>query len=347
MPFETGALKTIEYLSVPSVVGHEWSFLCYLEKDFEKLGLNVTLHDGAIEVCGDSSNASIVTAHADRHGLISLGKGEYAYAAQYVKEIKYGENDQPSVKALQSISKRFMDELVFAYDPQDGERLGAGSIETCLPCMANGDSVFWVHGLDHQPVDTPVAYARTASMEGQYLKGQIDNAISLAVIYVLFQNGYQGTALITTEEEIGYSWKHIANWLEHKNIETRTLLALDTSPFKDSDPVKNGQVIFRSRDKSDMFNEELVSNLTTRCEELGYSYQVKDKHLLAAGCSIEDLGSTEMGRLILNTDGRWSGATVQIPTLEYHTSYETTSRACIQSYYGFLHNCLVANPIIS
>ncbi len=347
MPFETVALKTIEYLSVPSVVGHEWHFLRYLEEDFEKLGLNVTLHNGAIEVCGDGSHSSIITAHADRHGLISLGDGEYAYAAQYVKEIKYGENNQPSIKTLQQISRRFMDELVFAYDAQDGAKLAAGSIESCLPCMANGDSVFWIHEMDHQPIDTPIAYARTAVTDGPYLKGQIDNAISLAVIYVLFQNGYQGTALITTEEEIGYSWKHIADWLEHKGLETQSLLALDTSPFKDSDPVKEGQIIFRTRDKSDNFNTGLVSRLTARCQELDFPYQVKDQKLLAAGIAIEDLGSTEMGKLILNTEGRWSGATVQIPTLEYHTSYETTSRVCIESFYAFLQSALITDPVIS
>lgn len=346
MPFETVALKTIEYLSIPSVVGHEWHFLRYLEQDFEKLGLNVALHGGAIEISGDGNHASIITAHADRHGLISLGNGEYAYAAQYVKEIKYGENPQPSERMLQQISKRFMDELVFAYDPQDGSKLAAGSIESCLPCMANGDSIFWIHDMEHQPANTPIAYARTAVTEGPYLKGQIDNAISLAVIYVLFQNGYQGTALITTEEEIGYSWKHIADWLEYKGLETQSLLALDTSPFKDSDPVKEGQVIFRTRDKSDCFNANLVTALTERCKKLDFPYQVKDQKLLAAGSAIEDLGSTEMGKLILRTKGRWSGATVQIPTLEYHTSYETTSRACIESYYALLQSCLITDPVI-
>lgn len=341
MQFETIAQKTIEYLSVPSVVGHEWYFLRYLEYDFEKLGLDVEMQGAAIEVSGKDPLSHIVTAHADRHGLISLGKGEYAYAAQYIKEIKYGENNETSIETLNQISKRFMNEDVFAYDPQDGTILDAGAIESCLPCMSNGDSIFWVHGMTNQPVDIPVAYARTARTEGPYLKGQIDNAISLAVIHALFQNGFQGTALITTEEEIGYSWKHIAEWLEQNDIETNRLIVLDTSPFKDSEPVKDGQIIFRTRDKSGEFNKQLVEELTRLCKNMDFSYQIKDQKLLAGGSDIKDLGSTELGKLILQTDNRWTGATVQIPTLEYHTSNETTSALCIENFYAFLHKLLI------
>lgn len=346
MPFETIAYKTVEYLSVPSVVGHEWHFLRFLEKDFLSLGLNVELHDGAIEISGKHPLSTIVTAHADRHGLISLGDGEYAYAAQYVREIKYGENNDTSIAALTQISKRFIDEAVYAYDPHDGTILGQGVIETCTPCMKNGDSVFWVKGMDEQPLDTPLAYARTAENTGTYLKGQIDNALSLAMIYALFQNGFEGSALITTEEEIGYSWTHIVSWLEKKSFQADSLIVLDTSPFKDADPVREGQVIFRQRDKSAVFNGDLTGKLTSRADELGLPYQIKDKKMIAGGARTEELGSTELGKLILNTEGKWSGATVQIPTLEYHTSYETTSKQCIESAYRFLQNIIIESPLV-
>lgn len=104
-------------------------------------------------------------------------------------------------------------------------------------------------------------------------------------------------------------------------------------------------VILRNRDKSAAFNPTLVKKIKQRCETLGLAYQVKDEYFLAQGLEIKDLGSTELGRLVQNSDGTFSGATVQIPTLEYHTSYETTTKGCIESYYSLLQNILITDPI--
>jgi hypothetical protein len=52
-----------------------------------------------------------------------------------------------------------------------------------------------------------------------------------------------------------------------------------------------------------------------------------------------------LGRLIQGTKRKWSGATIQIPTLMYHTSNETTSLQAIDSFYTFLSNILMDDPI--
>ena len=346
MPFETVTRKTIEYLAIPSVVGHEGVFIGHLKADFENLGLSVQKHDGILEISGNKPHSTIISAHADRHGLISIGKGKYAYAAEYVKEQKYGEQNKPTQKTLKAISERFEGETVYAYSPQTGDRLGEGVIESCNPSITDGDSIFYIRNMDPMSKNIPVGYARSAEEEDGYLKGQIDNVVSLGMIYVLFQNGFQGTALISVEEEIGKSWVHIQNWLEQHKIETQNLVILDTSPYRENDPVEQNKVVLRNRDKSAEFNPELTKYIKEKCKELSLPYQFKDEFFLSMGLQTEDLGSTELGRLIQNSDGKWSGATVQIPTTEYHTSYETTSRGCIESYYALLHNILVINPII-
>lgn len=345
MPFETVTAKTIEYLSVPSVVGHEQHFFRYLKQDFEKLGLSVTQHNGILEISGAVPYSSIISAHVDRHGLISIGGGQYAYAAQYVRERKYDEENEPSRKTLKAISARFEGELMYAYDPNNGDRLGEGTIRDCAPCMKNGDSVFYIDGMKDMAENIPVGYARLAELEGDTLKGQIDNVLSLGIIYVLFQNGFQGTALLSAEEEIGKSWIHIQNWLEAKNIESQELIILDTSPYRETFPIDENRVILRNRDKSAEFNADLTRKVKERCEALNLPYQVKDAYFLGQGLEIKDLGSTELGRLIQNSNGRFSGATVQIPTLEYHTSYETTTKGCIESFYALLHDILVLDPV--
>jgi len=345
MPYETVVRKTIEYLAVPSVVGHEEYFFRYLAQDFENLGLSVTPGEGILEISGNQPYSSIISAHADRHGLISIGNGEYTYAAQHIKKEKYNEESVSSKNVLKAISDRFEDEIVFAYDPKTGDRLGEGEIETCDPCLADGNSIFYVRGMDEMPKNIPIGYARTAKSDGNILKGQIDNVVSLGIIYVLFQNGFQGTALISAEEEIGKSWIHLIKWLKEKKLETKELIILDTSPYRETAPVEAHMIVLRNRDKSASFNNTLVQKIKQRATDLLLPFQMKDEYFLEQGLKIPDLGSTELGRIIENSEGRWSGATVQIPTIEYHTSYETTNRGCIESFYALLHNILVTDKI--
>lgn len=345
MPFETVVRKTIEYLAVPSVVGHENLFTTYLEKDFQNLGLTVTRHNGALEISGNAPHSSIISAHIDRHGLISLGNGLYAYAAERIRNIKYGEDSVSTKKMLEAISDRFEEEIVFAYDPNTGDRLGEGIIERANNFGMDGDAHFHVSGMRDMPSNTPVAYARSAEADEINLKGQIDNVVSLGIIYTLFQNGFQGTAVLTCEEEIGKSWLHMTNWLHDQKVETTSLIILDTSPYREEDPVKNNWVTLRNRDKSGIFNQGLVQKIKKRCASLSLPFQIKDEYFLSLGLKQEDLGSTELGRIVQNTKGRWNGATIQIPTTEYHTSYETTSRGCIESYYALLNSLLIQDDI--
>jgi putative aminopeptidase FrvX len=342
---ETIIAKTMEYLGIPSVVGHEQFFINYLRKDFEALGMTASRHPGILEINGNKPYSAIVCAHIDRHGLISLGKGEYAYAAQYIKEIKYGEANRSSRKELENLGKRFAGESVYAYDPQTGERLGEGIIEVCHPLMMMGEALFFIQGMKATKHDIPVAYARTAREQDGYLKGQIDNALSIGVIYALYRSGYQGTILFSCEEEIGKSWVHLAAHLKSAKMENKTLIVIDTSPFVDAEPIDRGMIVFRNRDMSAKFNPALVSALKTRCSVMEIPFQVKDEILLAKGKSVSQLGSTELGRLIQNTRKKWSGATVQVPTMMYHTSNETTSRLAIRNYYRFLKNILIDDPL--
>lgn len=317
----------------------------FLKDDFKKLGLSVFEHNGVLEVCGAEPGEAIICAHIDRHGLISLGDDEYVYAAQYIKEIKYGENNQSSRKLMESIAQRFEHEKIYAYHPDTGRILAHGIIEACYPNMRNDDALFYVEGIPLLEQNIPLAYERQATFEEGLLKGQIDNVISIAVVYALFKAGYQGTALLTCEEEIGKSWIFIAEYLEGMQIETDRLMVLDTSPYMQKRTIDTGPIILRNRDKSEFFNPALVSLLKQRCESLGLPYKVKDEIMLAEGRAPEDLGSTELGRLVQGTKGNWNGATIQIPTLMYHTSNETTSVTAIENYFAFLRNILIEDKI--
>lgn len=317
----------------------------YLEEDFEALGLATDKYHRLLAVHGTEPLSAIVCAHIDRHGLISLGSEEYVYAAKYIKEISYQEDDQPSEEVLRQIIRRFEGERVFAYNPETGDKIGEGMIEA-YPKLIEGHAIFYVRAMMEIMDAVPLAYAREANMEGDYLKGQLDNVISLGTIYQLFKSGFQGTVLFATEEEIGKSWMHIASYLKKEKIETQDILVLDTSPFIDPKPVEEGHIIFRNRDSSEEFNTSLVLRLKERCKDLNLTYTFKDEFLLSEGKTVEELGSTELGRLVQYTKGRWSGATVQIPTLQYHTSSETTTVKAIENYYAFLYSALIEDQLL-
>ncbi len=338
--------KTLEYLDIPAVVGHEGYFMNHLVREYESMGLTVTQWPNIMAISGDKGYETIVSAHIDRHGLISIGNGEYAYAGQYVREIKYGQNDRSSQKMLASIHERFVGEKVYAYDSATARTLGSGTIVACDPSLQRGgDALFHVEGMEYLPLNTPVAYARKGRSHGGFLKGQIDNALCVAAIHALFKNGYQGTAILTTEEEIGKSWSHMQDFLTEQKIESDKLVILDTSPYKEHRFVNDGYIVLRNRDKSAIFNMELTENIADYCSINNIPFHFKDQYFLSQGKEIEDLGSTELGRLIMGTARQWTGASIQIPTLEYHTSYETTTHKAIRNFYRVLSDIFIKRAI--
>lgn len=334
--------KTLEYLEIPAVVGHEHAFMTYLFFEYKKMGLAIDIFDNLLCVRGKNEYKTILSAHMDRHGLISIGDGEYAYAGQYVREIKYGQNDRASQKLLEHIQDRFVGEEVYAYEPRSLRKLGKGVITNCsADIKQNGDALFNITGMKDLPVNVPVAYARQGISKNGFLRGQIDNALSLATIHTLYMNGYQGAALLTCEEEIGKSWSHMQDFLTEMQLETQKLLILDTSPYSEHKFVKDGIIVLRARDKSALFNLELSESIADYCAQNNIPFHFKDQYLLSKGKEIEDLGSTELGRLIMGTAGQWSGTSVQIPTLEYHTSFETTTHKAITNYYRLLSDLVI------
>lgn len=341
-PTEQIVQKTLEYLEIPAVVGHEEFFMNYLAREYKRMKLNVEQWDSVLVVSGREKYDTIISAHIDRHGLMSIGYGEYAYAGQYVREIKYGQNDRTSHRNLESISERFVDEAVYAYDPKTIKTMGYGTITACEAHLRrNGDAIFYVEGMDDLPEDIPLAYAKKGRNHGGFLKGQIDNALSVAVIHTLFANGFQGTAILTTEEEIGKSWSHMQDFLTEEKIDTDKLLILDTSPYQVHRFVNDGYIILRNRDKSAKFNSKLAHQIAKYCRKLSLPFHFKDQYLLDQGKDIPDLGSTELGRLIMGTAQQWTGTSIQIPTLAYHTSYETTTHKAIKNFYTLLDNILI------
>ena len=57
-----------------------------------------------------------------------------------------------------------------------------------------------------------IAFSDKLKREDDLISAQLDNVISAAIIIYLYQNGFQGTAFFTAQEEAGKSWRYVYEW---------------------------------------------------------------------------------------------------------------------------------------
>jgi hypothetical protein len=335
--------KTRDYLHCPAVVGFEAPFFRLLEQEFQALGCATERTAKVLSVWRDPTATAMLSVHIDRHGLVATGGGEHEYAA-FIARLSPEQPDYPVACAmLQRIQDRFLGETGRAYRPADGAALGEGPVESSYFCDQRHNLVFRVPGLETLPVGTPVALRPPPPQATGGLCGQLDNAVSAAVVHTLFAAGFAGRALFTAEEEIGRSWQHALEYLQSRGLSTTALLVLDTSPFPEPAAVEEGWVVLRNRDANGIFNADLVARLRQECQRLGIPYRLKDEWIEeenrrreARGEDPMSLGSTELGRLVAGSKGRITGATVQIPTLGYHSNRESTTALALDHLMGLL-----------
>ncbi|MFW6046831.1 MAG: hypothetical protein ACOCP4_03465 [Candidatus Woesearchaeota archaeon] len=337
--------KTSEYLNVPAVVRFEHPFMDYLADDFNTSGYDIEQQDRLLVVRKKGIRSpNIVTAHIDRHGLVVNDQGKPEYAAFNAKK-HYGDENKSSEEIFKKSGQRFIDELVYAYD-ENGRKIEEGKVKGFSYDFDAKDLVFDIDGFGRLPAGTAISYVSSLVRESGNISSQIDNVVSAAVAYQLVQDGFDGTLIFTTEEEIGRSWQHIANYLQSQDATSRELITLDTTPYDDARAISEGLIVFRNRDEIGKFNPDLVGKLRTACDARGIRYEMKDEVIeaqntqLPEGTKPKKLGKTELGRVIQYTNGRFNGATVQLPTTEYHSNHETTSELALNNYYEALKKLL-------
>lgn len=351
-----------EFLKKPSVIGFEEPFFKFLDKQFKKMGCETeSLYNRygrrvllAVSNCG-FDHKKMVSAHIDRHGLYKIldphlvyygerdhRKRDVEYAAHAIRRINF-DKDEFNEQLLQRVSDYFLGEMITAYHPVTHKKMLKTAIEEKNIRIIDDYLTFSLRdlkSLDHLPFQfIPLAFtAPTTVTEDGMIAGQIDNAISVAIIHQLFQDQVPMTALLTTDEEIGESWVFLDRYFSKYNLEPKNLLVLDTSPYKEEHGLDNlhqsGSVVLRYTDNYAAFNRSLTHELRQSADELAISHDFKDLTLLKHGHS--HLGNTELGKLILKGHGKYSGTTLQVPTDEYHTNREKTAVSCVANCYRLL-----------
>lgn len=325
--------KTNEYLDFPSVVGHETPFLDHLARDFTALGK--TCHRPRNLCVVELGDGPVFLAHVDRHGGIIDENGAVIYAAHAVKNDKYGESVDVSHTFTDKIDDRYSDEVMFAYDRSTGGRIAYAKCKSAER-HEDGHISLNLDGLPPLPVNTPIGFARSLSQDaGGYVAGQLDNPVSIAILRVMAEFGLSGTLVFTAEEEIGRSADHFIGWANEQLESRNDLVVLDTSPFDGAATALAGAVILRRRDATSDFDETMVVRLETIANSVSAPIIFKDSFIDAENVArvrrnqpAKSLGMTELGKIIRNSDGAFTGATLQIPTFNYHSNQEsTTARA--------------------
>lgn len=316
----------------PSVVGTEDSFFRVVRRELEEVSAKVRYYKGVLVAQGTEPDSLILSAHMDRHGLICTGPNEFQYAAFITTNQGELTGDSVSEQMMGNIQHRFIDQRVQAHLPYVGTYLGQGKITHSFVCPERRNLIFEVDGLDFLQPGTPVSFLDRLTVSETHLSGQLDNVLSIAIIIFMFRKGFTGTALFTAEEEAGKSWRYALAWFQRYHKTTQRLLVLDTSPYPNTEAAEAQQVVLRRKDANGSFAPDVTKELEDRCDSLGITYSHKDAYVEEANrhrAKPLSLGRTELGRIVVATDGHINGTTLQIPTTGYHTTSETASLSSV------------------
>jgi putative aminopeptidase FrvX len=323
----------------PSVVGAEDSFFRVLLRELGELGLDLVYYQGVLVARGKDPQGLVLSAHIDRHGLVCTGPNEFQYSAFLASNRSEQTGDSVSEQMLSAIQDRFTGQRVQAHLPYTGTYLGQGAITRSYICPYRNNLIFEIDGLGFLQPGTPVSFLDRLHIHDGCVSGQLDNVLSVALLVYLFRRGFQGTVLFTAQEEAGRSWRYALSWFQRLQIRTRRLIVLDTSPYPTREAAEAQHLVLRNRDASADFDSQMTAELDEKCAALGISCSYKDAYVEAQNETRQkklSLGRTELGRLIVATNGGISGTTLQIPTTGYHTASETTSLDSIRAALALL-----------
>ena len=334
----------------PSVVGAEHSFFRVLQRELEERGANVTWYEGLLVAQGIKPFSAMFSAHIDRHGLICTGPNEFQYAAFIAANRTDLLNNSVSAELMTKITKRFQSTSVFAYEPWSGVYMGNGIIKDSYVCEFRNNLIFKVEGLDDVVAGTPVAFKDNLRVNDGWLKAQLDNVLTAAVLVHLFSLGFKGTAFFTAQEEAKKSWRYLLEWFRRFGESTNRLFVVDTSPFSSVEKASCQQLVLREKDANASFNKEATMAIEDLCRKNNISYLFKDRYveennerLVSLGEKPRSLGITEMGKIIATSNGLVNGTTVQIPTTGYHTMEESASQESVDAFIRLL--TVISNEI--
>ncbi|NQU32838.1 MAG: hypothetical protein HQ521_06350 [Bacteroidetes bacterium] len=316
--------KLYDFLETPSVTLFEKPFYNLLLNECSFKNYNTVSHKDYLAFIPKKNPSNmVISAHMDRLGLVRTN-GEILYSNYYGYKF-YGVDYNPSLLP----GNRFINQNVFAYDNVTGKTLKHGKVESCSISPENGELVFDVKGFHNKEMPTffPIAYSNNLIEDKDELKGQLDNALSVALTYVLLKNNIRHTILLTTQEEIGKSWKFIYDFLEERQL--KSVVTIDTINIDGIADFNTTDIVLRRSDDLADYDVSLVNKLINFADKNKFRYYVKPKNPKLI------INVTEVGKLAKESNYKFNGATIQFPIINYHKANETVKKNCVKAVCSF------------
>jgi len=325
-----------EFLKVPSIIGFESLFLKYLNDKISKFEGDYSLNlNEEYLIIKPKKNYNkytsfgkrekiIFSAHVDRHGFILNEDDEIEYLAYYLKKKNGLKFKRDIYDFYLSCGQRHTHDFIYSFDKNLGNINDKYFIERFNLDWKNKLVTFEVDKKINSNKDKLFMLNPELKLKDKYFFGQIDNVISVAVlVYLLEKNKIQNEIIFTTKEEIGFSYKNVLKYLNKIKVENSIkIITLDTSPYENFKDKKNGFLVLREGDENGSFDLDLINDLKKKLEYLGIPFYFKSSNN----------GMTELGRISSESKGVFNGATLQLPTLNYHTTYETATIESLENY---------------
>lgn len=361
-----------EFLTIPSTVGNEKPFLEHMNKLAKKKGYNTIIRNNYLTIKPKDKNCDkLFSIHIDRQGLITNDENKIEYGAnlmkkkcnlsfrreeqeeyekelkeklnQYLKNFKVylddiflrfkSESDsinffrQDGPNDAEKIALRYVKENVISYDEVSGKKLNRFKVMRYDLDWKN-HSIYFT--LDNTPSKNEKKFMLESSIsifENKF-SGQIDNVISAATIFYMIESAtLEQEAIFTCGEEFGNSHHSIIDYYKEFDIKNKNLIILDTSPYADFIDKDEGFLVLRYGDERNGFDQELTNEIKKKLEIENIAFEFKPSFM----------GRTELGKVSKETKGLINGTTLQIPTTNYHTTYETATLASLRNYFKIIH----------
>ena len=321
-------LKILEDISsIPSVTNFEIPLYNFINKfsfdRYEKI-----LDENYIAFLPEGYKGDmLISIHIDRLGIVF---DKYFTYSNYYGYSLINKKYKPSL----IFGKRFINEKMVAYDIQ-GNKIGEGEVIDCS-IKENEKLVFEIEGLNSKKLNspTPVSYKNNIIIKDDELEGQLDNAISIALAYFLLIDEIQCPILFTTQEEIGKSWEYVYDFMKKQKI--NTVITIDTTNIEGLSDFNSTDIVFRTSDDLADFNLSLIEKFIDISKKQNLRYFLKTKNPQQS----EIKTITEVGHIIKESENKLNGASIQFPTIKYHTNRETVKIKSINSIFFFIKDYL-------
>ena len=187
--------------------------------------------------------------------------------------------------------------------------------------IAPSKYVLVVH-LDRVPNRDGEPYHTIPVDHGEYVQGQLDDIIGIAIAHYLMRySGKSISVLFTTSEEIGQSWYQIKDFVKMFSSSDQTIIpvGIDIDIF-DTLPEPKGLISLRNVDDAGRMH------LTEACKFRDVATRLSIPWTATEGYSI-----TEIGYVSSHTRETIQGVHVGLPLTSYHTDKECISWEAIVS----------------